>query len=360
MAIDDVRWTCGDGFAVPVKRVENPKPVPTTLKEGVDDVIAVYYAKPGCVHEAEDEWVVVKEATVAEPGLKAKYCAKCGERMETEELEYVPYVYNPADLDSYTFNNDKGMLLITKTLPDMLQGDHFYPTEENPEGLDAYFEMAILYNETMANYANDAFLFTFNYQGGAGDNLFYLYTKDNAPSAWCKFSGGFDYGRGKGDTPILFGPSGVQNGAKADYPNLGEYGWHKIGVRMHQSAALDGDNVVYSGTSYLYIDGELVWKVDLNMDQFVTHKNLLFTATNNEGALVYADNPDANKVRMQVRGEGINGSTAPFYFIFGEVVWSVVDPDWTPEIKPVADPAAATYKINDDLTVPAAVYFEAK
>ena len=360
LAIDDVRWTCGDGFAVPVKRVENPKPVETELKEGVNDVIAMYFAKPGCVHEAEDEWIEIKKPTLLEAGVKAKYCKNCGERMETEAAEYVPYIYNPADLDHYTYNNDKGMLLITKTLPDILNGDHFYPNEQNPEGKDLYFEMAILWNETMANYANDAFLFCLNYQGGNGNTFFYLNPKNDAPSAWCKFAGGFDYGCGKGDTPILLGPSGVQGGVKADYPNLGEYGWHKVGVRVHQEAALNGDNVVYSGVSSLYIDGELVWKVDLNMDKVQTNKNLLFTATNNDGILTYADNPNANKVRMQLRGENINNSSAPFYFIFDEVAWSVVDPDWTPAIEPVADPVAKVYKINDDLTVPASIYFQAK
>ena len=308
--------------------VATPAAATITVAEGVDLPAEIWFADPDAVPEPD--------------------------------IDFEVFTYNPADLDHYTYNNDKSMLLLTKTLPDMLNGEHFYPTEENPEGLDAYFEMAILYNETMANFANDAFLFTFNFKGGNGDNLFYLYTKDNASSAWCKFSGGFDYGRGKGDNPILFGPAGTQGGTKDTYPNLGEYGWHKIGVRMHQSAALDGDNVVYSGVSYLYIDGELVWKVDLNMEQFVTHKNLLFTATNNAGVLVYADNANADKVRMQLRGEGINNSSAPFYFIFGDVSWSVVDPDWIPAVEPVADPTPAEYKINDDLTVPAAVYFQAK
>ena len=291
----------------------------------------------------------------------AEIPAKIWYRIDNGEpdIDFDVYTYNPADLDSYTYNSDKGMLLITKTLPDILgEGNHFYPTEENPEGLDLYFEMAILYNETMANYAKDAFLLTLNYQGGNGNNMFYLYTKNNAPSAWCKFSGGFDYGCGKGDNPILVGPAGTEGGTIDTYPNLGEYGWHKIGVRVHQEAALSGDNVVYSGASYLYIDGALVWKVNLNMDKVQTNKNLLFTATNNAGVLTYADNPNANKVRMQLRGEGINDSQAPFYFVFGDVSWKAIDPDWTPDIEPVADPAPAVYKLNDSITVPAAVYFQ--
>ena len=359
MAIDDVRWTCGDGFAVPVKRVENPKPVPTTLKEGVEDVIAMYYAKPDCVHEAEDEWVVVKEATVAEPGMKAKFCKNCGERMETEAVDYVPYVYNPADLDSYTFNNDKGMLLITKTLPEIAGEDHFYPTDETPAGKALYYEFAILYNETMAHSATEEYDLCLNYQGVGGKTLFCFVTKDNADS-WCKYAGGFDYSNKKA---ILYGPEGGNAQPKENYPNLGNYGWHMIGVKFYQTAALDGDNVVYSGVSTLYIDGNKVWEIDVDMSKLVLSgdKTLrLFDATNNAGVLEYADNPNAAKVRMQLRGEGINGSTAPFYFIFGDVSWNIVAADFAPNVKPVADPAAATYKINDDLTVPASVYFQAK
>ena len=88
VAVDDVQWTCGTGFVTPVVRVENPKPVTIELAEGIEDDGAMYYAKPGCVHEAEAEWTVVKEATAIEDGLKAKFCAKCGERMETEAIAY--------------------------------------------------------------------------------------------------------------------------------------------------------------------------------------------------------------------------------------------------------------------------------
>ncbi|MBO4283489.1 MAG: hypothetical protein J5958_02595 [Clostridia bacterium] len=275
-------------------------------------------------------------------------------------LDFDVYTYNPADLDHYTYNSDKGMLLITKTLPDMLNGDHFYPTAQHSEGLDAYFEMAILWNETMANYYNDAFLFCLNYQGGGGNNFYYFYPKDNAPSAWCKYAGGFDYGCDKGANPILFGPAGSEGLPKEGYPNLGEYGWHKIGVRMHQEATINGENVVYTGVSTLYIDGVKVWQVNLNMDRIKDNKNLLFTATNNGGVLEYADNPKADKVRMQLRGEKINDSASPIYFVFGDVSWKVVEPSWTPDVEPVAHPTPAEYALSDTLTVPASVYFQAK
>ena len=274
------------------------------------------------------------------------------------DLDFDVAVYNPADLSN--FEGDKSMLLLSKTLPEIAGDDHFYPTEQNPDGKDAYFEFAVLWNETLANCANQYFQLCMNYKGGSGSILFYFIPKDNAPDTWCKFAGGFDWGRGKGDDPILFGPSGVEHGQKTDYPNIGEYGWHKIGFRFHQSAALSGENVVYSGVSSLYIDGVLVWQVDLNMDRIKSDKNLLFTATNNAGVLAYADNENAAKVRMQIRGEGINNSTDPTYFVFGGATWAIVDADWTPNVEPVADPTPAEYRLSDTLTVPASVYFQAK
>ena len=249
-----------------------------------------------------ENWIVTKEATLLENGSRHGFCTACSKDVQQDSYAYEPFIYNPADLEHYTYSGSTSMLLLSKTLPNMLNGDHFYPTAQHSDGLDAYFEIAVLWNETMANYADESFWFCLNYQGGAGSNLFYFYPKAVASNEWCKYAGGFDWGRGKSDAPVIFGPPGTKNGPKEYYPNIGEYGWHKIGFRVHQAAALNGDTVVYSGTSYLYVDGELVWKVDLDMDRIKSDKNLLFTATNNGGVLEYADNPKADKVRRQLRG----------------------------------------------------------
>ena len=319
-------WAIVDAdYAPAYKPVADPTPAQYKLSDDLTVPASVYFGEP----------------VISEP-----------------DLDFDVVVYNPADLSN--FDGDKSMLLLSKTLPEIAGDDHFYPTEQNPDGKDAYFEFAVLWNETLANCANQYFQLCMNYKGGSGSILFYFIPKDNAPDTWCKFAGGFDWGRGKGDDPILFGPSGVEHGQKTDYPNIGEYGWHKIGFRFHQSAALSGENVVYSGVSSLYIDGVLVWQIDLNMDRIKSDKNLLFTATNNAGVLAYADNENAAKVRMQIRGEGINNSTDPTYFVFGGATWAIVDADWTPNVEPVADPTPAEYKLSDTLTVPASVYFQAK
>ena len=248
-------------------------------------------------------------------------------------------------------------LQISKTLDLIQNGDHFYPTNENPNGKDAYFEVALLWNPTMANYGNDCFHLCLNYQGAGQANFYYFYPKDDASSAYCKFAGGFDYGADGGANPIIYGPAGTPGLPKEGYPNVGEYGWHMVGVRFHQAAALDNGNVVYSGTSYLYIDGELVWQVNLNITgkfqgtykedgQTKEYKNFLFIATNNGGVLEYEDNPNANRVRMQLRGEKAAGTTDPFYLIYHNASWSVVPTDFEPTVEPVADPAASTITIN--------------
>ena len=347
----DETWSVVDAdFEPAIVPVADPEAQTYTTDTGIEMPAAIYFAKPCDEHVWDGEFTVTKKATLLDEGEKVEHCSVCGVAHKVA-AEFVPTVYNPADLSNY--DGDKSMLLLSKTLPDILNGEHFYPTEENPEGKDAYFELAILWNETMANFGNDEFYFCLNYQGGAGSNLFYFTPKDNSNS-WCKYAGGFDYGRGKG---VIFGPAAGNGQPKENYPNVGEYGWHKIGVRMHQAAALDGDTVVYSGTSYLYIDGELVWKIDLDMAKITSDKNLLFTATNNEGTLVYADNENANKVRVQLRGEKINNSTAPFYFIFGDVSWSVVDADFEPAILPVAAPEAKVYTTDTGIEMPAAIYF---
>ena len=305
-------------------------------------------------HKVE-KWIVTEEANLLhQTGSRHGECSIC-HRDIAEATEFVLSVYNPADLSNY--DGDKSMLLLSKTVPEMLNGEHFYPTDENPEGLDAYFELSILWNETMLNCANQYFLFCVNCRGGRNSIFFFLIPRDDAPDAWCKYAGGFDWGHG---TEVTYGPSGILNGQKADYPNLGEYGWHKIGVRFHQSAEIVEGAVVYSGYAMLYLDGAYVWQFDMNMPRMESYGNLLFTARIEDDKLVYADNPSGENFRMQLRGDGINDSDDPTYFVYGDARWAVIGPDWTPDVEPVTDPTPATFALSDTLTVPAAIYFREK
>ena len=371
----------------------------TTAEQTTADVTTAEPTQPAHVHVPEDQMTVIVPPTCSATGIQAYLCLECGAPIDdtfedipidskahkvenwivTEEANllhqsgsrhgecsvchrdivektlFTASVYNPADLSNY--DGDKSMLLLTKTVPDMLNGEHFYPTDENPDGLDAYFELSILWNETMLNCANQYFLFCVNHRGGRNSIFFFLIPRDDAPDAWCKYAGGFDWGHG---TEVTYGPSGVLNGQKEDYPNLGEYGWHKIGVRFHQSAAIVEGAVVYSGYAMLYLDGAYVWRFDMNMPRMESYGNLLFTARIEDDKLVYADNPSGEDFRMQLRGDGINASDDPTYFVYGDARWAVIGPDWTPDVEPVTDPTPATFALSDTLTVPAAIYFQDK
>ena len=46
ICVDDINWTCGDGFATEVVRVETPVAKTITLAEGVEVSGAMYFAKP--------------------------------------------------------------------------------------------------------------------------------------------------------------------------------------------------------------------------------------------------------------------------------------------------------------------------
>ena len=361
IAVDDVKWTCGDGFAVPVVRVENPKPVPTTLKEGVEDVIAMYFAKPDCVHEEGDEWIVVKEAkSLLEDGIRAKFCVKCGEKMEEEPLAFVPSVYDSTNA-GYDWK-------IRKNLTDTLDGAHFYPTEENPNGLAYYFEVDFLWNETIAtNWIDgDGFRIELVNADSTRDNLYLLVPKNNVwGSSDAKASGGFDYGW-IANHKIVYGPLGCDGtGTNAEnFPNIGEYGWHRIGVKVYQEAAIKGDGVTYSMVSTLYIDGIKAWQITFDEEngksfsKWLDRGLMLFTATNEEGVLAYAD-PSAD-LCLDFSAYH-TGEMTGVYLVYGAPVSRAVDPDFTPnDAVPVADPEAATLTVAEGVELPAKIYFQPK
>ena len=294
-------------------------------------------------------WTITKKPTLLDQaGSRHGECSVCHNDV-VEILTFEPSVYNPADLSNY--DGDKSMLLLSKTLPEVLAGDHFYPTDDAEYGKALYYEMAILFNETMANSATDNFNFQLNVRGKGGRTIYCFTTKDNG-SGWCKWAGGFDYSTA---TEKTFGPEGGNGAAKENYPNLGAYGWHNIGVKLYETASLVEGTVVYGGEATLYIDGVKVWVITLNMTPLQTNDNMLFIAKEQGGVLTYSD-PSEN-VRFQLRGEGINNSAAPMFFIYSDETWAVVDPNFEPSILPVASPEAKVYTTETGIDMPASIYF---
>ena len=363
--------------------------------------------EPACNHVPEDEWSVYTPANCTTPGVERLYCKECGEIIEERPIAIDPdkhvvndYVtveatvlgpgsrtgtcvlcdaaveeileFEPKILKA----ESSGALEIRKSLMTALDGDHFYPTDLNPNGKDLYFEIDFLWNETIANNYPDSNGIRFQLansavnDASARDNLFLLAPKnDKWGSSDAKASGGFDYGW-TATHKIVYGPKGCDGtGTNAEnFPNIGAYGWHRIGVQFHQEAEISGDGVAYSGLSTLYIDGEKVWQISYTGDfsKWINNGLLIFTATNEEGVLTYADPVPEQYFHMNAWDIG---GTEGLYLVYGDISCKAVDTDFEPNVEKVATPEAATFTLDDndtaedttdDLTCPAAIYFQLK
>ena len=303
-----------------------------------------------------DDWTTVP-ATVIKDGSKTGTCTVCHQPVE-ETIAFVPKIYDA----SSAANAWK----IKKNLTNALDGKHFYPTDENPNGLDYYFEVDFLWNETITtNWIDgDGMRIELVNADSTRDNLFLLVPKnDKWGSSDAKASGGFDYGW-VANHKIVYGPMGVNGtGTNAEnFPNIGEYGWHRIGVKVHQAAAIKGDGVEYSMITTLYLDGVKAWQITFDQDNgknfsgWLDKGLMLFTATNEEGVLAYAD-PSADLCLdfSAYHSEEMTG----LFMVTGEAVSCAVDPDFTPEgAVPVADPDPATLTVAEGVELPAKIYFK--
>ena len=385
-AFDDARWTCGDGFAVPVVRVENPKPVPTTLKEGVEDVIAMYFAKPGCVHEAEDEWTVVKEAaSLLEDGVKGKFCKHCGECMETEAISYEPSINVWTNASSGTYNNDK------VSVETVLGDKHFYPTDDNATGNDLLIEYSILWNESMLNFVGSQKPHITarigGQDGGTSNNICYWSPVSDNDDADCKFAGGFEYGTMRTSEegnpyPQMTKPVGD---SIDEFPNIGganngdgtpqgetQWGWHRVQIRLHidvtNEAALKADTTAgatkaaYKCTTTIYIDGVLVsiLSSDSMTNSSNSYDNKLFTAASNgEGGITYTDIA-GDKWIHPMRFNYIQAKTGTtIYMVYGDLSVTC-GKDFVQNVEKVLAPTSATFEVAEGVTVPADMWFKLK
>ena len=317
----------------------------------------------GHVHEIKNP---TGTATLLTKGTRCGNCAACGIDNIVEEDVYAAvnvslhsaqkFLKGSSDateFDRYVYVNN------TPT-----GNQKYYPdAENNMEGRDFYFEIDMLWNETMLNSIQNKFQLCF--YKGSSIPLFYFTPKayvnrqsggsagDKGDNPW---SGGFDWTNGL-DT--LEGPAGGVGALFDRYPNLNrsgdeqDWGWHRIGVRVHEDAETDGNTVTYSGVFYLYLDGVQRWKVDLNT-----------TNLKSKSALLYTMDPDGT----------YHANTSDFYFDFwatdldqstSEVQMVTTNPtsaaiipsQFSTGVVPVADPAPSKFVLKNNTAVDARVWF---
>ncbi|MBR5044259.1 MAG: hypothetical protein IKX66_02820, partial [Clostridia bacterium] len=323
----------------------------------------------GHVHEIKNP---TGTATLLNPGTRCGNCAVCGIN-NIEELDvraavadslhsaqkFLKGSTDASEFDRYVYVNN------TPT-----GSQKYYPdAENNYEGRDFYFQIDMLWNETMLNSIQNKFELCF--YKGSDIPLFYFtpnayadrygningsISNDKGDNPW---SGGFDWTNGN-DT--LEGPAGGVGCLFDRYPNLNrsgdeqDWGWHRIGVRVHEEAHTDDVNVTYSGVFYLYIDGVQRWKVDLNTSTLKSKSALLFTM--DPDGTYHANTAD---FYFDFWATNLDESTSEVHMVTTNPTSAAVIPSqFSAGVVPVSDPVPSKFVLKNDTAVDARVWFMAE
>ena len=381
VAFDDVQWTCGDGFATSVVRVENPKPVKITLPDGKEYDGAMYFAKPGCEHVAEKEFTILKAATLLEDGTRAKYCAKCGERIgDVEVYEYEPEITVLTSTSKKNYNT-------VANFEDVLGDKHFY------DGNDLFIEFSILWNETLVN--NSIGNMTTGtcgstYKSQVRTSWMALNSNGGGNGCDCQYAGGFEYcdlNKHDDEFPVAASMMGSSS-AFDQFPNIAgadaenpEWGWHRVTMQIHQEVtnvdALIADTkpgetkALYKFSNTVYVDGVKLFEISYTGDGANGDGNddtgkaywganmnqALFTAVSDgKGGIYYEDNL-GRSAYVNIEAKAKSGD-APAYYVLGDVSFTAGTAP-VQAVTKVASPAAANYEVATGVIVNAAMYYQA-
>ena len=270
------------------------------------------------------EWDVTKEATIFEDGERTGVCSLCSAEIdEVYKTEIIEWKYTTT---TKTSNKSDGLNVVN----DVLQGRHFYPNEDDPDGLDLYIEFSFLWNPsllTLKDGSNKQVLYaSMACEGKAGNDIYWMSLVDNAKGSDGKFAGGFEY---TAPRTVEVGPAGMSQAVKdgpvgthyEDFPNIGgsvpadgnnvdnghEWGWHRLGVIIHEKLLNEdeikaGQDAKYLVTITVYIDGTKAFELstrespDFAPSTYQDH-NLLFTAkSDGAGGIAYTDISTKNTI----------------------------------------------------------------
>ena len=344
-----------------------------------------------------DEGGVVVEPTLLDPvGSMTGTCLYCEQPINVV-LNWELDPYSSVDkTGKYAEGND---FYMRKSVGDIRGEKSFAPTAEDPDGNDLWFEYSLLYNSTLYNHdypnsLSEIRLFGFrdssnlsNYRG-----FYYLYLRDNndgfRTSYDCPYRGHIDYSTydttaspGQNCAHDLSALGNTLNGRligryisgwaspikRDDSPYLwdAEYqtlnGWHRLGFRYHQEAAINEGAVVYSGYTELYIDGVLCWKVDSNFkpghkDSLVTKNLLLWTAEidpEDPDKLIYTDR---DSVLVGMRVDNVGRSSEEVLIAVDDVKWTCGD-GFVRNVVRIENPEPKTIELDEGVEDSGAMYF---
>lgn len=311
-------------------------------------------------------------ATLLNPGTRCGYCAACDIEGIVEEdvraavadslhsaQKFLKGSSDASEFDRYVYVNN------TPT-----GSQKYYPddSDNGGEGRDFYFEIDMLWNETMLNSYQNKFQLCF-FKGNSIPLFFFTprdyvnrFEREGSDSQGDNpWSGGFDWTNGN-DPVALEGPAGGVGCLFDRYPNLNnsgdeqDWGWHRIGVRVHEDAVTDGVTVTYSGVFYLYIDGVQRWKVSLNPSTLKSKGALLFTR--DVDGTYHANTDD---FYFDFWATNLDLSTEEVHMVTTNPTSSAVIPsEFSTGVVPVKNPVDSKFVLKNDRVVSAKVWFMAE
>ena len=330
-----------------------------------------------------DEWVTVEPTLLAPNGTKTGTCVLCDKPI-VENLVWKPYVLNSkmtAD-ERAAFNTENGVdwldnkeleggIYIRKHVNKVKDSDvHYYVTEENPLGNDLLVEVSYLWNDTMkTGYTGEPLTFA----NGDGFDVFHIKSKLDAKDnrkindVLCTY----EY--------VYPTPAAIAENSALKTPALGDFGWHRLGFRVHQDVEIAEGAVKYTYVASAYVDGTLVLAFDLTdwvvryFDKTVT--GLLYTAAidpEDDTKLICYDlgeNPASayvNSYGMFIVEEFFNTSNTAYMVLADLSVTCGLD--FVQKVEANATPEDATFTLSDngtpddttdDVTCPAPIWYKA-
>ena len=294
---------------------------------------------------------VIVAPTLFSEGLAEGNCSACNEALSYTLPKTEPTVYSSA-----THNAE---IKEEWNVESILEGDkHFYPTEDDPDGKALYVEYSILWNPTLLGIRDGYGYMTSPRIEGHNDNdydsPYWICLKDNERTAWSNFAGSFEPIVMNGDTPIYGPPMNAEALPKDQYPNFGDYGWHRVGLEMKQTDIVEGNTVKKILIVTLYIDGVKASSYDMGIRY---DHNWLYHAELVDGEPMYMDIAlSTSIIPYYIPNLKPESGAAATYFVVADVSVSCGD-GFVMNVTPVENPEDATYTIVDGVEVPGNVFF---
>ena len=291
-------------------------------------------------------------ATLLTEGTLVKHCDGCDLDLTFSGVKRSPVIldsgagagaYPSSLVNSNRYQQNKNV--------NAIKGDaHYYPTPGNPTGNDLLVEVSFLWNETLTTGAGG----TFDFLNRDGYDVVNISMKDGV-SGYAPAAGGIAARERSGYVYVYPTPAAIAENPALKYPNIGAYGWHRLGFRVHQEAALVADAVRYTYIVSTYVDGELVLSIDISPYANISGnaRSLLFKARIENEELVCYDTDVQNQAYLTLYDFF---KQAGSYLVIGDVSMTC-GTDFVQNVSPVVSPEAQTITLGGN-EYPAAFYYE--